>query len=90
MGKAETARIATSFGEVLRRHRTTKDLTQEELAFRTGVDRTYIYRLENGLRQPTISTLFSIAAALGVPSTQLLSDTEVLFQRSGRRQGPHT
>lgn len=65
------------FGSVLRRFRTASGVSQEELALRAGVDRTFISRLERGERQPTITTLISIADALGVSATDLVGETEV-------------
>jgi DNA-binding XRE family transcriptional regulator len=41
-------------------------LTQEELAKRIGVDKGYISRIERGLTIPTVSTLYRIAAAMGL------------------------
>ena len=41
-------------------------LTQAELAKRLGVDKGYISRIERGLTVPTVSTLYRIAAAMGL------------------------
>lgn len=41
-------------------------LTQEELAKRIGADKGYISRIERGLTIPTVSTLYRIAAAMGL------------------------
>lgn len=41
-------------------------LTQSELAKRIGADKGYISRLERGLTVPTVSTLYRIAAAMGL------------------------
>ena len=41
-------------------------LTQEELAKRIGADKGYISRIERGLTTPTVSTLYRIAAAMGL------------------------
>lgn len=41
-------------------------LTQEELAKRIGADKGYISRIERGLTVPTVSTLYRIAAAMGL------------------------
>ncbi len=41
-------------------------LTQKELAERIGADKGYISRIERGLTVPTVSTLYRIAAAMGL------------------------
>lgn len=71
--------IGLIFGSILKRHRTLANVSQEELAFRAGVDRTYISRLERGVRQPTITTLIGLGAALGIPAAELVSETEQKF-----------
>lgn len=76
MGNAETNEIAVVFGKVLRNARAERGITQEELAFRAGVDRTFIYRIERGIRQPTISTIIGLAQALGISSGDLVSQVE--------------
>ena len=40
--------------------------TQAELAKRIGADKGYISRIERGLTVPTVSTLYRIAAAMGL------------------------
>ena len=41
-------------------------LTQDQLAIKTGLDRTFIGYLEKGDRNPSIKTANKIARALGV------------------------
>lgn len=41
-------------------------LTQQELADRIGADKGYISRLERGITIPTVSTLYRLAAAMGL------------------------
>lgn len=73
-----------AFGLVLKSLRKEKSLSQEELAYRSGLDRTYISLLERGLRNPTITTLFSITNCLNYETNQLIKDIElVLTQKSG-------
>lgn len=55
-----------AFGIVLRQIRVGRSFSQQELAFRGNLDRTYVSLLERGLRQPSLSTLFSLSKALEV------------------------
>lgn len=52
------------FGEHLRKVRKEARLSQEELGFRTGLDRTYISLLERGIKSPTLVTFFRLCDAL--------------------------
>lgn len=76
MANSKHPDIGPIFGSILKRHRTLANVSQEELAFRAGVDRTYISRLERGVRQPTITTLIGLGAALGTSATELVKETE--------------
>jgi transcriptional regulator with XRE-family HTH domain len=65
-----------AFGKVLQRLRKAKELSQDELSFRSQLDRTFISRLEGGLRQPTISTIIRLAEALGVSAASIVAEVE--------------
>lgn len=54
----------TVFGEQLRELRKNAGLTQEELAFQAGLDRTYISLLERGIKSPTLNTFFRLCKTL--------------------------
>lgn len=61
------------FGLELRRERNIKKLSQEELAFRVGIHRTYVSQLERGVKSPSLSILFKICAALEINPSKLVS-----------------
>ena len=60
----------------LKRYRQERGLSQEELAFEAKLHRTYISGVERGVRNPTVTVLEGIAAALGVPSSRLLDELD--------------
>jgi transcriptional regulator with XRE-family HTH domain len=64
--------LASRFGDAVRRHREIIRLSQEELAARAGLDRTYISGVERSARNPTLKVMQRLSAALGV-------DLDVLF-----------
>lgn len=68
--------IEAVFGKVLKEIRLKNKLSQEELAFICGLDRTYISLMERGKRKPTINTIFALASALNVMPSDLVSSTE--------------
>jgi putative transcriptional regulator len=47
-------------------------ISQEELAKKAKMSRNYLNLIENGKREPTVSTLNAISKALGVPISILL------------------
>ena len=64
-----------TFGQVVRALREERGLSQEEFATRAGVHRTYMGGIERGERNPTLTTIHKIAAALSVPPHRLLEKT---------------
>lgn len=65
--------ICQRFGANVRRIRRAQEISQEELAHRAEIHRTYLSSLERtGGRNPTLRVADKIAAALGVPLSELL------------------
>ena len=56
------AKIA--FGIVLKKVRKEKKVSQEQLALKANIERAHISKLERGLFQPSLSTIFAIATVL--------------------------
>lgn len=49
-------------------------LSQEELAFEAGIDRTYVSQIERGVcKNPSLEVLVKVAKVFGVEVTELLS-----------------
>ena len=65
------APLPTIFGREVRRRRVALGLTLEELAERSGLTPNYIGTVENGRRDPSLSTVMSLANGLGVPAGEL-------------------
>ena len=68
--------IKKRFGLNLKNLREQKGWSQEKLAEKSGLHRTYISGLERGIRNPTIDILQEVANALGVTPSDLLKDKE--------------
>jgi len=60
------------YGKTLKDIRAQKGISQQELAFMTELDRTYISMLERNLRQPSLETVFKISAALGLKASEFI------------------
>ncbi len=69
-------RSTISLGSVIASLRGKMSLSQEGLAEKAGVHRTYISQLERNLKSPTLDTLRRIAAALEVRTSALVQMTE--------------
>ena len=61
------------FGANLRRSRKEAELTQEALWDASGVNMTEISRLENGQKDPQLTTIVRLADGLGIPAGELLA-----------------
>ena len=55
----------------IRRLRFDRNMTQEELALRTGVSRQTIMSIERGQTNPSVLLAYKIAAAFDVPITEV-------------------
>ncbi|MEI8698133.1 helix-turn-helix domain-containing protein [Mesorhizobium sp. ISC15] len=60
----------------LRQLRVKRGISQDDLAYSSGVERAYVGHLERGVRNPTIITLEKIAKALDVHIAQLFREPE--------------
>jgi transcriptional regulator with XRE-family HTH domain len=64
------------FGLTLREIRKERGSSQEALAFDSGYHPTYIGQLERGAKSPSLRTIVSLAAALGVAPSDFLKRFE--------------
>jgi transcriptional regulator with XRE-family HTH domain len=60
------------FARRLKALRATRDITQAQLAKRSGVSHSYISRIEIGMQSPTLEIIEKLAAALKVKPSALL------------------
>ena len=51
-------------------------MSQEDLGFEAGLDRTYVSGVERGVRNPTVRSILRLADALGVKSSSLFRKAE--------------
>lgn len=86
MSESQIQNIGPVFGAVVKDYRAKLAISQEELAHRAGLDRTFVSRIERGVRQPTISSLIRLGQALGVSASELISVVEQRLQELGWNQ----
>lgn len=75
MTRASKPNILVQFGKRLRELREAAQLTQEALAFQSGLDRSYVGQVERGERNIALINIGKLAQALGVPPEEMLKFT---------------
>ncbi len=65
-----------ALGRAIRQARGRRGISQEELATRSGLHRTYVGGIERGERNPSFTNIVRIAEALGERPSQLLAAAE--------------
>jgi transcriptional regulator with XRE-family HTH domain len=65
-----------AFGRAVRARREALGLSQEALAERCDLDRTYISGVERGRRNPTVQAVFRIGLGLNTPPSELMRAAE--------------
>ncbi|HWB60747.1 MAG TPA: helix-turn-helix transcriptional regulator [Chthoniobacteraceae bacterium] len=67
--------LKTRLGKAIQAIRSELALSQEELAARAGLHRTYISDIERGARNPSLESIEKLAIALNIPLPQLFERT---------------
>ncbi|SOE17161.1 DNA-binding XRE family transcriptional regulator [Hoeflea halophila] len=63
--------LVQTFARNLKRLRSKAGMSQEELALKSGLDRTYVSGCERGVRNPSLVSVEKVASALGVRVEEL-------------------
>lgn len=66
-----------AFGEAMRSTRMDVGVSQEELAHRSSIDRSYLGAIERGEQNPGLLHLTRIAEALGVALSDLMAKAKL-------------
>lgn len=62
-----------TLGRTVKELRARRDLSQEQLGFRSGMHRNYIGAIERGEINPTFRTLLSLVGGLALPLSELIA-----------------
>lgn len=68
--------LISRFAINLRKLRLEKGLSQEELAHKSGLHRTYVGSVERGERNISLKNIEKLAIALGISPTELLVEVD--------------
>lgn len=64
--------LSVSIGQLIRNRRIQLKLTQESLALQSGIDRSYMGRIERGEVNLTVEKIYEIAFVLKIDAKDLL------------------
>lgn len=66
-----------ALGAAIRRSRLALGVSQEELAHRTAIDRSYMSSIERGGQNPGVMSIIRIARAMDMTMTELMAEAEL-------------
>lgn len=69
--------VLVALGAAIRRCRLAQGVSQEELAHRSAVDRSYMSSIERGGQNPGIISIVRIARAMEMTMTELMAEAEL-------------
>jgi transcriptional regulator with XRE-family HTH domain len=67
---------ARTFGQTIKALRQAAGISQEELAYRANIHRTYISQIERGIKAPTVVVVGRLAKGLGCPPSRIMRALE--------------
>lgn len=73
---AEKSAQSAAFGRALYALRIKKDLSQEELSFRSAIDRSYLSQIERGEKEPCLGIILKLSRALETSPSTLFQSVE--------------
>lgn len=76
MRKSQNEAVLKALAAELKQRRAALSINQEELAFRAGVHRSFIARVEVAETQPSLSVLFDLAKALECSASDLVEGVD--------------
>jgi len=76
-----------AFGDALREIRKERGVSQEQLAFDSGLDRTYVSLIERGVQSPTLRSLLKVANVLGVKPSEIMLRMEAMMPKIKSARG---
>ncbi|WP_120430885.1 helix-turn-helix domain-containing protein [Acinetobacter baylyi] len=64
--------LTIQFGQLVRKYRKERNMSQEQLALLCNMDRSYLGRIERGEVNPTLEKIYDLARALNIDIKELL------------------
>ncbi len=76
MASSNSGSLLVGFGRAVRARRQAIGISQEELADRSGLHRTYVSDIERGVRNVSLNNIAKLAVALDCSPSELLREAE--------------
>jgi transcriptional regulator with XRE-family HTH domain len=74
MGQLKNQELLDKFGAHVRKLRSQRDMTLEELAYASDIELSQVHRIEKGRTNLSLSTVEAIAKGLNISIAELLRD----------------
>ncbi len=84
MQKRHTKKNQDAFARVVRERRNELGVSQEELANRCELHRTYIADIERGCRNPSFNTIILIVRGLGISLEEFFAEVDRRLSVGGK------
>lgn len=76
LGGHENFKELAAIGAAIRTHRQNRGISQEQLAYLAGVDRSHMGKIERGERNVSVLNLIRICTALQTRASELLATAD--------------
>lgn len=73
------AEPAIAFGKAVRAARVARQISQEELATRAGIERSHMGKIERGQHMPSLALILRVSIALNDSAANLMTATESIL-----------
>ena len=87
MKKSPNESLLKALAAEIKSLRTALGLSQEELAHRAGLNRTFVGRLEVAQTQPSLTVLFQLALSLEVDAVELVGNINKRMKKERSARG---
>lgn len=77
--------VEKALARILKRLRRERHISQEQLAVKSSINRSYVSQMERGLGNPTLLVMLRIAQAMNITFTELASLIEQEVQKRKQR-----
>ena len=82
--KISPTKTAESIALIVKTRRGQLKLSQEDLADKASIDRTYASQIERAIANPSLTVLCNVANALGLTLSQLLGESALPKDATGK------